>query len=178
LASIRTLTLHVADAISLHLRRQAGATYYGGSFRLFEDVVLLALVTSAGRRRRLLSNRARQSSGVAESAIGVKLPAGMFADPDHIAQLLDTLSEQRGTGIAVLHRNPYLHVAVTDYLDGSNFDAFVTSDDEVVIYPGYRASVGALTRLTEHLAERFAAREVVDVPASIPPTTEELFTTG
>jgi len=178
LASIRTLTLHVADALSLHLRRQAGATYYGGSFRLFEDVVLLALVTSAGRRRRLLSNRARQSSGVAESAIGVKLPAGMFADPDHIAQLLDTLSEQRGTGIAVLHRNPYLHVAVTDYLDGSNFDAFVTSDDEVVIYPGYRASVGALTRLTEHLAERFAAREVVDVPASVPPTTEELFTTG
>jgi hypothetical protein len=67
---------------------------------------------------------------------------------------------------------------VTDYLDGSNFDAFITSDDRVLIYPGYRASMGALTRLTEHLAERFAAREVANVQASTPPTRDELFTTG
>lgn len=33
-------------------------------------------------------------------------------------------------------------------------------------------------RLTEHLAERFAAREVADVAASSPPTRDELFTTG
>ena len=67
---------------------------------------------------------------------------------------------------------------MTDYLDGSNSDAFVTFDDRVIIYPGYRASVGALTRLTDHLAERFAAREVADVAASTPPTRDELFTTG
>ena len=54
----------------------------------------------------------------------------------------------------------------------------MTSDDKVLIYPGYRASAGALTRLTEHIAERFAAREVVDVPASVPPTRDELFKTG
>jgi hypothetical protein len=178
-ASIRTLTLHLSDnTLSLHLRRHAGATYYGGTFRLFEDVVLFALVSAAGRRRRLLTDRARRSSAVAKTAIAVKLPTAMFADPEQVAALLETLGEQRGTGIAVLHRNPYLHVAVTDYLDGSNADVFVLSDDAVVIYPGYRASTGALTRLTEHLAERFAAREVADIPASSPPTVDELFTTG
>jgi hypothetical protein len=177
-ASIRTLTVHVADTLSLHLRRHAGATYYGGSFRLFEDVVLFALINAAGRRRRLLTGRARRSSAVARTAIAVKLPTGMFADSEQIAALLESLSEQRGTGIAVLHRNPYLHVAVTDYLDGSNADLFVLDDDAVVIFPGYRASTGALTRLTEHLAERFAAREVADIPASSPPTVDELFTTG
>jgi hypothetical protein len=177
-ASIRTLTMHVGDSLSLHLRRQAGATFYRGNFRLFEEVVVAGLVASAGQRRRLLSGRERRSAEVPHSAIGVKLPSGLFADPDLIAELLESLSAQRGTGIAVLHRNPYLHVAVTDYLDGSNADLFVTSDDMVHIYPGFRASVGALTRLTEHLAERFAAREVADVPASSPPTTEELFTTG
>ena len=50
-ASVRTLTVHVGDALSLHLRRQAGATFYGGSFRIFEEVVLSALVGAASRRR-------------------------------------------------------------------------------------------------------------------------------
>ncbi|MGI9097425.1 MAG: hypothetical protein ACR2H2_02840 [Solirubrobacteraceae bacterium] len=177
-ASVRTLTVHVGDLLSLHLRRQAGATFYGGSFRLFEDVVLAALVGSAARRRALLSGRERHAHVRTERAIAVQMPSGIFSEGESVSELLEALAEQRGVGIAVLHRNPYLHVAVTDYLDGSNFDAFVTSDDSVVIYPGYRASAGALTRLTEHIAERFAAREVADVPASKPPTRDELFTTG
>ena len=175
---MRTLTIHVGDLLSLHLRRHAGATFYGGSFRLFEDVVLAALIGAAARRQALLSNRERHAHVRTEQAIAVQMTSGIFADAGSISDLLEALSEQRGVGVAVLHRNPYLHVAVTDYLDGSNFDAFVTSDDKVLIYPGYRASAGALTRLTEHIAERFAAREVVDVPASMPPTRDELFTTG
>ena len=177
-ASVRTLTVHVGDLLSLHLRRQAGATYYGGSFRIFEEVVLSALVGAASRRRSLLTGRQRQLHVRQEHAIAVQMPTGIFRNPESLSALVEALSEQRGVGIAVLHRNPYLHVAVTDYLDGSNFDAFVTFDDRVIIYPGYRASVGALTRLTEHLAERFAAREVADVAASTPPTRDELFTTG
>jgi hypothetical protein len=177
-ASVRTLTVHVGDLLSLHLRRQAGATFYGGSFRLFEDVVLNALVSAAAERRSLLTGRERRPHSTSHEAIAVQMPTGIFANAKSVSDLLDALSEQRGVGIAVLHRNPYLHVAVTDYLDGSNFDAFVTFDDRVVIYPGYRASVGAFTRLTEHLAERFAAREVANVQASTPPTRQELFTTG
>ena len=177
-ASVRTLTVHVGEVLSLHLRRQAGATFYGGSFSLFEDVVLAALVAAASRRRSLLTGRERHEHVRQEHAIAVQMPTGIFANAESVEDLMDALSEQRGVGIAVLHRNPYLHVAVTDYLDGSNFDAFVTFDDRVLIYPGYRATVGALTRLTEHLAERFAAREVVEVQASTPPTREELFTTG
>jgi hypothetical protein len=177
-ASVRTLTVHVGDLLSLHLRRQAGATFYGGSFGLFEEVVLSALVAAASSRRSLLTGRERRTHERVDRAIAVEMPSGMFGNPESVSALLDALSEQRGVGIAVLHRNPYLHVAVTDYLDGSNFDAFVTVDDRVLIYPGYRASVGALTRLTEHLAERFAAREVADVAASTPPTRDELFTTG
>jgi hypothetical protein len=177
-ASVRTLTLHVADKLHLHLRRHAGATYYGGSFRLFEETVMSALVAAAARRKTLLSGRERRVHVTPAKAIAVQMPAGIFADGEAVTELVETLSDQRGVGIAVLHRNPYLHVAVTDYLDGSNFDAFVTFDDRVVIYPGYRATVGALTRLTENIAERFAAREVADVKASTPPTRDELFTTG
>jgi hypothetical protein len=177
-ASVRTLTVHVGDLLSLHLRRQAGATFYGGNFRLFEDIVLTALVGAASRRRSMLTGRERQAHVRQEHAIAVQMPTGIFANTESVSDLLEALSEQRGVGIAVLHRNPYLHVTVTDYLDGSNFDAFVTFDDRVLIYPGYRATVGALTRLTEHLAERFAAREVADVQASTPPTRDELFTTG
>lgn len=177
-ASVRTLTVHVRDRLSLHLRRQGGATFYGGDFDLFEKFVLNGIVQAAAQRRELLSGRERQQNVDPTHAIVVAMPAKTFVNRTFISELLDVISGQRGVGIAVLHSNPYLHIAVTDYLDGSNFDAFVTSDDKVEIFPGYRATLGALTRLTENIAERFAALEVADIPSSAPPTLEELFTTG
>jgi hypothetical protein len=176
-AAVRTLSLHVREILSLHLRRRAGATYYAGSFRLFDEVVLDRLASAAIARRRLLSDRARTEARI-EDAIALRVPAGLFSDPDSIGELLFTLAEQRGAGIAVLHRNPYLHVTLTDYLDGSNFDVFVTQEDECIIYPGYRATLGALTRFTDYVGERFAALELAEVVAARPPSREELFTSG
>jgi len=50
MASIRTLTLHIRDTLSMHLRRTAGATYYSGSFQTFEAFVLARLAQAASDR--------------------------------------------------------------------------------------------------------------------------------
>lgn len=46
-ASVRTMTLHIADTLALHLRRRAGATYYFRDFALFDELVLGRLAASA-----------------------------------------------------------------------------------------------------------------------------------
>ena len=78
-ASVRTLTAHVGDLLSLHLRWHAGATFYGGSFRLFEEAPLAALVSSAARRRAMLSGRERQPHVRTECAIAVQMPSAIFS---------------------------------------------------------------------------------------------------
>lgn len=178
IASVRTLTIHVGTRLSLHLRRRAGATFYGGEFPIFERVVLDGLARAGARRKALLSGRERHGSDRPDVAVAVKMASPIFDAAESIADLIATLSSQKGVGVAILHRNPYLHVGVTDYRDGSSFDAVVTDTSCVKIFPGHRATTGALSRLTDQLAEHFAAVEVTTVPAARRPTRDDLFTTG
>lgn len=63
-----------------------------------------------------------------------------------------------------MHRNPYLHVAVTDDVDGSNYDLFVTEGDRIEIHAGFRASMGSFTRLAQSLGDRFEAEALQEAP--------------
>jgi hypothetical protein len=170
--------LHVGDRLLLHLRREAGATFHGGDFTLFYDVVMRTLARAVAERRELLSGRQREVGAPPSRPITVRTTGKTFASPEAVAELLDALHGQRETGVAVFHRNPYMHAAVTDYTDGSNFDVFVTDEDEVVIIPGYRASVGAFARLTDTIGDRFPAVDVAEVADQPPPTLAELVANG
>jgi molybdopterin converting factor small subunit len=176
-ASPRTVALEVVDVFSLHLRRDSGATLYGGNFPAFEDVVLGAFVRAAHSRLSLLSGRQRGASPSELRPIRIKLATDVFEESGAIDDLVQELSA-RGSSVALLHRNPYLHMAVTNYVDGSNADAFIFAGDEIIIFPGYAASPGALARLAATITERFAATEVSEAPAFSPPSREDLVTAG
>jgi hypothetical protein len=178
IAAIRTLTVHVDDVVSLHLRRNSGATYYAGSFSIFENVVMARIALAAEERLALLSDRTRRINTPVPRPIGLRVPAKPFSTVEGVDALLEAMRSQSGVGIAVLHRNPYVQVAITDYRDGSNFDAFVTSDNEISIHPGYRSSLGALTRFTAHLSTAFDAREILEVEPLPPASLQDLLATG
>lgn len=177
-ASVRTLSLHVADALSLHLRRLAGATFYTGQFDLFDGLVLGRLATAAGRRRDLLTGRARLAGEPPRRPIAILLPGPVLFDAEAAGEVLAELAQQRDVGLAVLHRNPYLHVVVTDYSDGSNFDVFVTDPSAISVHPGFRASMGALTRLTQRLGERFEALEIAEALPADAVSLDDLIDAG
>lgn len=165
-ASVRSLSLSVDDVLSMHLRRLAGATYYSGSLAVFEEVVLGRLARAAASRRVLLSDRARKlgpQSG--PRPITIYLPEPVLVNAEATGEVLRALEQQSRTAVAVLHRNPYLHVVVSDHADGSNFDVCVTRPSEIEVYPGFRASLGALARLTQRLSERFEAVEIAESTA-------------
>lgn len=156
---VRTLSLNVGS-LAIHLRRQAGATYYHGDFGLFCSVVLHRLTQAAAARRTLLSDRDRHRAEPLHESLVMRLPEGTFLTRAADEELLDSISSVRGVQVAVFHRNPYLHFTVTDYLDGSNFDVFVTEDDRVTLLPGYRASVGSLARVTDAIGDALGMIEL------------------
>ncbi len=156
---VRTLTLSVGS-LSVHLRREAGATYYHGDYALFCSVVLHRLTQAAAERRALLSDRDRPREEPLHESLVMRLPEGTFLAQEANTSLLDSIGDVRGVQVAVFHRNPYLHFTVTDYLDGSNFDVFVTEDDRVTLLPGYRASVGSLARVTDAIGEALGMIEI------------------
>lgn len=159
MASIRTLALSVKQTLSLHLRRVAGCTFYSGDARLFEDTVVRILIEAASGRRALMSGRARVPSQ-AVRPVAIHLERAVFKSRDETGVLINHLNAAPNVSVAVFHRNPYLHVAVTDEVDGSNFDVMITESDRIDIVPGYRASVAAMTRLGTLLGERFGSKEM------------------
>lgn len=163
-ASVRTLTLHLSHhgkpVLNLHLRRLAGATFYNGDFQIFDDVVLHRLAIAAARRADLLSGRERKVAQPLPAPIAIKLPGPILTDADATGEVITLLEEGTAFAVAVLHRNPYLHLVVTDNADGSNFDVVVTEEEAIEVFPGFRASLGALSRLTQTLGERFEALSI------------------
>jgi hypothetical protein len=176
--AVRTLTVHVGDRLLVQLRRDAGATYYSGEFSLFEKVVVAGLVRAAAERRDLLRDRERRRNAPTPRPLAVRTRGDTFGAAEAIFELLDVLERQPDTGVAVFHRNPYLHATITDYSDGSNFDLFVNHSDEVVVIPGYKASLGALARVTDVVGERFAAVEVTELAPLSPPTMSDFLGDG
>lgn len=161
-ASVRTLTLHVENTLDVHLRRVAGATFYGGSFRVFASQVLSRLEEAAAERQRLLTGRARQSPNGALPSVSVSLGTFQMDSRDDTGDLLNVVSGMTNFTMAVFHRNPYLHFAVTDELDGSNFDVLVTRPESIDIYPGYRSSAASLARVSQRLGEAFGAVSIAE----------------
>jgi hypothetical protein len=181
---LRTMTLSVLEPsqaevlLRVHLRRAAGATFYSGDFQLFRSVVLDRLAAAASRRVKLFRDRARTQENPVARPVEVKVGRARFDESGAVVDFLERVSRYAASDTAVLHRNPYLQVALTDYLDGSNFDIFITSVDRITVFPGYQASVSALVRLTDFLSEEFEADGVADVPAPGPVELEDLFAPG
>lgn len=169
--TVHKLQLHVGDGLlSLHLRRNGGASFYGGSWQLFAQHVLTQLAQAAGQRRELLDRPRRQPDAVATETLVLSLGRHRLADATTRAGVLETIRSLRDVRIAVLHRNPYLHVLVSDHLDGSTFDLFATDDDHVQLIAGPYASISALGRMTEALAADLGIRDLTNiaVPGLIP----------
>lgn len=164
-AYVRSWTLRVGDELSFHLRRVAGATFYSGRYRLFEDQVLTPLADAAAARRALLTGKQRLRA-VPVVPLSVVLAADFFNTREDTGLLVDLVQGMSDMSMAVFHRNPYLHFVVTDEGDGSNFDVVVTVPDVVNVYPGFRASPASLSRITGRIAEAFGA---VRVEQALPP---------
>ncbi|NUT51676.1 MAG: hypothetical protein HOV94_30925 [Saccharothrix sp.] len=176
--SVRTMTIKVENLLTIHIRRLAGATFYSGHFELFKELVLDRLASAVGSRRQLMADRQRRVGEPIGAPISIKLPDALLGDAVETAEVINELEMLNRTSVAVMHRNPYLHVVVTDYADGSNFDVFVTDPSAIEIYPGFRASSGALTRLSQQLGERFLAIEIAQAIEDEAPTLDELVVNG
>lgn len=157
---VRTLTLDVGERTRVHLRRTSGASFYHGDLSLFTDVVLRRLQRAAVERRALLSDRERKPGAPALEMLSMEIDRVDLGDPVVRKAIVRTIAGLRGFQAAVMHDNPYLHLLVTDFLNGASFDLLITEDGRLDILPGLRSSVGSLARVTDALGDALGMREL------------------
>lgn len=172
--AIRSLTIAVGNKMHVHVLRSGVASLYSGELRLFTTYVLSSLIVAAHRRVTLLNNRARQAHQPPKQPIRLSFEQPTFVTRDDTGRLIDALASEQHLTVAVLHRNPYLHVTLADLRDGSNFDVMVTDEHQVDLYPGFRSSLAALTQLAQSIAEEFDAATIAEAAPQPKLSLEEL----
>jgi len=77
-------------------------------------------------------------------------------EPDERRRLIGAMRRLKTASISVLHGNPYVHLCVSDYYDGSVFDVWVLSPREVTIVPQMKGTYQAIERLIHHIFDTYA----------------------
>lgn len=130
-----------------------------GQFEPFLESVLPQVVRFAKARVEYLRKRAESAPNPKPEPVVIKFEEELFTEPSKNRQYIDAIAELESCSINEYHTNPYVHISMLDYLDGSSYDLWVTSSDRIVIIPHFSASAASMARLLNHIYERIREGE-------------------
>jgi len=147
----------VRNSRSLHafIARNGSAKFLDGDIDLFIEGVLTGIVNTTSRRHLLFQESTRRPGEVKVHPVDIDFGQAAFQDREDNLTFLASLDSMPRSGIAVLHENPYVHVSLIDFTDGSSFDIFATTSHAITIIPQVEASPFAFNRLCNHIFENF-----------------------
>ncbi len=126
---------------------------------LIKTIIPLA-VNLAAVRNEYLKISVETASKAKPEPVVIKFEDDIFNDISKNQQYVDALVELESCSISEYHTNPYIHVSMIDYLDGSSYDIWVLASDRLVIIPQFSASMASFSRLVNHIFERIHEGQV------------------
>ena len=148
------------------ITREGIAYYMGGTIRMFSHFFLKIYSEAANGRLKLLSERQSKTIASEMHPIDIIFDSDVFQSTEDNTLLASALSNIPRSGIAVLHKNPYFHAKILDFLDGSTFNVFVNDMRRITVVPGTRSSSSALMRLCEQVFRDFHEGRIESTPKS------------
>jgi hypothetical protein len=105
----------------------------------------------------LFSRRARLAHpDLSSSPLVIEFDTDQFGEVEENKRLVQAMRKLRTASVSVLHGNPYLHLSLLDYLDGSAFDLWVLDDRRIILVPQLKGSVASIKRLVNHIFDDYA----------------------
>jgi len=151
----------ISALVSRHGYLQTGRTCH-------EFFALMAPILGdvASERYRALSGRSRADTpGHKPRPLAVQYDQPFFRDKANNARLISAVRRVPYFGYTVVHANPYVHVMMTDYVDGSSYDIYVLEESRMLLIPQIRATPGSLDRLLSGLSVHFPEGRLVEASA-------------
>jgi hypothetical protein len=109
----------------------------------------------------------RDNNSLSVRPIAIDFGYERFKETEENKKFIDVMRGYNKAAISVLHGNPYLHLTVIDYFDGSNFDLWMVSPDIIAIVPQMKGSIAAIKRLVNHIFDTFAEGKIIDYSEAI-----------
>jgi hypothetical protein len=109
----------------------------------------------------LFNKRARRDNSTLNvSPLEILYVEPLFSNIDNHKNFIHIISTLENTSVSVLHGNPYIHLTIIDYVDGSSYDLWVVNPNKLVIVPQLRSSIIGLKRIVNHIFDTYAEGEI------------------
>jgi hypothetical protein len=83
-----------------------------------------------------------------------------IAEPEERRRFIESMRRFAASSVSILHGNPYVHLSVLDYKDGSAFDIWVLSPNSITIVPQMKGTVAAIKRVINHIFDFYAEGQI------------------
>lgn len=133
------------------LTRDGTTKLSGGNINLFFNKLLEQYISYGDEKAELFTGKERNRTTGDVEEIKIQFDNPVFQSPKDNEDLIEALADLGQASVTVYHSNPYAHVSVLDFTDGSSCDVFVTDPETVSIVPSYRGSTNFLMRISEKL---------------------------
>ncbi len=80
----------------------------------------------------------------------------LFKEKSNHANFIGMLSLLEDSSVSVLHGNPYIHLSIMDYIDGSSYDLWVVDSKQILLVPQLNSTIASLKRIVNHIYDYYA----------------------
>lgn len=153
---------HNSPAAEISITRQGVIRTNHLFSKVFEGFVL-PICKTIHDNMVFFGNRSRRDNrNLAARPLTIDFDPDTFSDPSENIKFIQSLRRLNKASISVLHGNPYIHLSVIDYFDGSTFDLWVLNSSQLFIVPQMKGSVFSIKRLINHIFDTFAEGDIKD----------------
>lgn len=133
------------------LNRDGSTSIQHGKIDLFFNYLLEQYISYGDEKADLFTGKERRHDTGDVQEIKIQFEGPVFQSTQDNEDLIKALADLSRASISVYHKNPYAHISVLDFNDGSSCDVFVTDPKSVSIVPSYRGSTNFLMRISDKL---------------------------
>jgi hypothetical protein len=134
------------------------------NFSLFFKTIVESSVDIFSKRKEKLSNRARiKETNYEGKPLFIEFEEPIFQDKNQNKRLISVLSKLSRSANSVIHNNPYVHATITDYIDNSNYEIWVLSENKITIVPQTVCTMSSLNRFCNHISKEFQEGRIRDI---------------
>jgi hypothetical protein len=151
----------VIPTLSCKVTREA-VVEITGKFAVAWNTVIADVVGAGAEKLKFFSKRGLRDRDYAASPLAIRFKKQVFEQLAEVRRFVDVMRKYPHSAYAVEHGNPYAHLQLSDRYDGSSFELWAVTFDEILVVPRLRATEGAVERVIHYIYDEFREGEVTD----------------
>lgn len=155
----------VTPTLSCKVTREA-VVEISGKFSVAWETVVTDVVAAGADKLKFLSNRGLRDRNYSPAPLSIHFKRQVFDDLSEVRRFVEVMRNYPHSVYAVEHGNPYAHLQLSDRHDGSSFELWAVTSDDILVVPRLRATEAALERLIHYIYDEFREGEVTDAGAA------------